>query len=349
VTAFFDTNHLDQWLVDLGKNTDPVTVSILGVFEGTGYLMIHGDGTTIHIEGLPLVTQGITVAVGFHMSVVLMGSKAVGLYLEVAAGFDAIVAFSPFAIGGRIYVSGELRLWIIGISASAELTVLVGRQVIDQGLPSEHTEDRTYVHGKVCGKVDFFFFSVEGCVELTIGDDTPIPLVAPPLVKGVSLVSRSPALVEGTAVDRAVDGVIGTAVAPGSTEPLPSVPLDAIPVILFETAPTVAPGDVVLGGEARGANGLPSNPWVKRGDSWWRYRVTQVELLGPLLPADGKTPATWWARQLVGDPQVGPALALLDWLPDATPKAVALGRELRKTVTDRWGTICTPAAASPSR
>ncbi|ROS26118.1 hypothetical protein EDF34_2447 [Cellulomonas sp. PhB150] len=342
VTAFFDVNHLDQWFVDLGTNTNPVTVNVLDVFEGTGYLMVHGDGTTIHIEGLPLVTTGITVAVGFHISVVLMGSKAVGLYLEVAAGFDAIVSFSPFAIGGRIYVSGELRLWIIGISASAELTVLVGRQVVDQGLPTEHVVDRTYVHGQVCGEVDFFFFSVKGCVELTIGDPTPLPLVPPPLVSGVSLVSRSPALVDGSAVDRAVDGVIGRAVEAGSADELPSVPLDAIPVVLFETAPGVKAGDVVLGGVARGANGLPANPWVQRGDSWFRYRVTKVELVGDLTA--GKTPATWWARALVGDPLVGPALALLSWLPTATPRAVTLGRELTTTVEERWGTICTPVA-----
>ncbi|MEN0129598.1 MAG: DUF6603 domain-containing protein [Brevundimonas sp.] len=342
VTAFFDANHLDQWFVDLGSNTNPVTVSVLDVFEGTGYLMVHGDGTTIHIEGLPLVTTGITVAVGFHIRAVLMGSKAVGLYLEVAAGFDAIVAFSPFAIGGRIYVSGELRLWIIGISASAELTVLVGRQVIDAGLPTEHTDDRTYIHGEVCGEVDLFFFTIKGCVELTIGDDTPLPLIPPPLVSGVSLVSRSPALVDGSAVDRAVDGVLGRAVEAGSADELPSVPLDAIPVVLFETAPAVAAGDVVLGGVARGANGLPANPWIRRGESWIRYRITSVELDGELT--EGSTPATWWARALVGDPQVGPALALLSWLPTATPRAVALGRELTKTVEERWGTTCTPVA-----
>ena len=38
-----------------------------------------------------------------------MGSKAIGLYLEVAAGFDAIVGFDPFFIAGKIYARGELR------------------------------------------------------------------------------------------------------------------------------------------------------------------------------------------------------------------------------------------------
>ena len=344
VTAFFDTQDLDQWFVDLGTNTEPVTVSVLDVFEGTGYLMIHGDGTTISIPELPVVTQGLTIAVGFHLRAVLMGSKAVGLYLEVAAGFDAVVSFAPFAIGGHISVSGELRLWIIGISASASLTVLVGPQRVDVGLPTERIEDRTYIHGEVCGKVDFFFFSVKGCVSLTIGDDDPAPLTPPPLVSGVSLVSRSPALVEGSAVDRAVDGVVGTAVAPGGA--LPAVPLDAVPVVLFSTAARVADGDVILGGKARGSSSLPADPWVQKGDRWWRYRISSVELLGDLTPTPpaGKTPATWWARQLVGDPQIGPALALLSWLPTPASRAVPLGEQLTTTVEHRWGTLCTPVA-----
>ena len=345
VTAFFDTQHLDQWFVDLGTNTEPVTVSILDVFEGTGYLMVHGDGTTIAIPELPVVTQGLTIAVGFHLRAVLMGSKSVGLYLEVAAGFDAIVSFSPFAIGGHIYVSGELRLWIIGISARADLTVLIGPQVVDRGLPTEHVEDRTYVHGKVCGKVSFFFFDVEGCVELTIGDDDPAPLVPPPLVAGVSLVSRSPALVEGSAVDRAVDGVLASAVEVGADGELPSVPLDVVPVVLFDVAPQVAAGNVVLGGTARGSSGLPADPWVRRGDRWWRYRVDSVELLGALQPPAGLTPATWWSRELVGDPQIGPALALLSWLPTPAARAVPLGEQLTTSVEHRWGTLCTRAAA----
>ncbi|WP_372594859.1 hypothetical protein [Actinotalea sp.] len=345
VTAFFDKNDLDSWFVDLGTNTEPVTVSVLDVFEGTGYLMVHGDGTTISIPALPLETRGLTIAVGFHLRAVLMGSKSIGLYLEVAAGFDAIVSFSPFAIGGHIYVSGELRLWIIGISARADLTVLVGPQRVDVGLPTERVEDRTYVHGKVCGKVSFFFFDVEGCVELTIGDNDPAPLTPPPLVSGVSLVSRSPALVEGSAVDRAVDGVLATAVEVGDPGEVPSVPLDVVPVVLFDVAPQLAAGNVVLGGRPLASSGLPADPWVRRGDRWWRYRVDSVVLDGALLPSDGLTPATWWSRRLADDPQIGPALALLSWMPTPTPRAVPLGEQLTRDVERRWGTLCTPAAA----
>ncbi len=339
VTAFFHLSQSQNWFIDLGTYTEPVTVSVLDVFRGTGYLMIHGDGTTIANPDLPIVTSGLAIAVGFHLQCVLMGSKAVGLYFEVAAGFDALVSFEPFAIGGKIYARGELRLWVVGISAKAELTVLVGRQ-LENGAEVE----RTYIHGEVCGKVDLFFFDIEGCIELTIGESEPSPPAAPPLVAGVTLVSRSPALVEGSATDRVVDGALADALDEESTEQLPTVPLDAVPVVMFEVPPMVAPGNIALGGEPRGSSGAGADPWVRRGDRWWRYQVTKVELDGSLQPPTGKTPATWWARNAPGQSQLGPALALLSWLPTPTPRAVPYGENLTTSVEERWGHICGPVA-----
>ncbi|GAA1569172.1 hypothetical protein GCM10009789_23280 [Kribbella sancticallisti] len=340
VTAFFHLSQAQNWFIDLGTYTDPVTVSVLDVFRGTGYLMIHGDGTTLANPKLPIATDGLAIAVGFHLQCVLMGSKAVGLYFEVAAGFDALISFEPFGLGGMIYARGELRLWIVGISARAELTVLIGKI---------GTTDTTSITGRVCGKVEFFFFSVEGCVKLQIGGGTPDPPVPPELVAGVKLVSRSPALVEGSATDRAVDGALGDAAASAGDE-VPTVPLDAVPVVLFKTPPTVMPGNVILGGEARGVSGVGTDPWVRRGDNWWRFQLTSVELLGDLQPDPpaGKTPATWWARSAPGQSQLGPALALLSWLPTPAPRAVPYGESLTTTVKERWGHICsTPARPAP--
>lgn len=342
VTAFFSLAQAQNWFIDLGTHTEPVTVTVLDVFRGTGYLMIHGDGTTLANPKLPIATSGLAIAVGFHLQCVLMGSKAVGLYFTVAAGFDALVSFEPFAIGGRIYARGELRLWVVGVSARAELTVLVGRQRQPNGTEIE----RTYIHGEVCGKVDLFFFDIEGCIELTIGATPPPAPVAPPLVAGVKLVSRSPALVEGSATDRAVDGTLADALDSASTEQLPTVPLDAVPVVLFETPPMVQPGNVVLGGVARGESGVGFDPWVRRGDRWWRYQLTKVDLVGDLQPDPpaAKTPATWWARNAPGQSQLGPALALLSWLPTPASRAVPYGESLTTSVRERWGHICRPVA-----
>ena len=338
VTAFFDANEPEEWLVELGNYTDRVTVSVLDVISGSGYLMVHGNG--VSIPGLPPIAHGLAVATGFHIQAVLMGSKAIGLYLEVAAGFDAILGLDPFFLGGKIYVSGELRLFIVSVGASAELTVLVGKR-IENGVEVE----TPYVHGKVCGHVDLFFFEIEGCLELTIGaepDKTPVPR---DLVAGVTLISRSPAKVEGSGVDRSVDGKIADArdTASTGTEPVPAVPLDAIPVVLFRTAPT-GDGPIVMGAAAFGQSGVGANPWTRIGDRWWKYELLGVTLTGPLQPAAGKTPATWWSSAPPSDPADGPALALLDWLPTPHPAAVPYGEALTTQVDHRWGTVCDPPA-----
>jgi large repetitive protein len=331
VTAFFDTNHPENWLVDLGTYDERVTVEVLDVITGSGYLMVHGNG--LSIPGLPPATGGMAVGVGFHISCILMGSRSAGLYLEVAAGFDAILGLDPFFLAGKIYARGELRLFIVSIGVSAELDVIVGR--VSQGSP-----DVTYLHGEVCGKVNFFFFSVEGCVSLTIGSPPSPPATPPPLVAGVSLVSRSPALLEGTATDRAVDGKLGDAPEDGSSGARPSVPLDAVPVVLFSSAPVLSGS--VLGGAPVGTSGAPAGGWVRLGDRWWTYDLVDVKLVGALT--SGSTPSAWWAPPTPADPARSPALALLSWLPTPFSRAVPYGEALTESVSGSWGTVCSDAA-----
>ncbi|MEO5745971.1 MAG: hypothetical protein ABIQ53_15465, partial [Terracoccus sp.] len=49
VTAFFDTNEVTDWFVELGTYQDRVTVEVLDVISGSGYLMIHGNGVSIPV------------------------------------------------------------------------------------------------------------------------------------------------------------------------------------------------------------------------------------------------------------------------------------------------------------
>ncbi|WP_347754332.1 hypothetical protein [Agrococcus sp. ProA11] len=342
VTAFFptkgDTRH---WFIDLGSFDDPITVAVLDAFEGTGYLMIHGAGLT-H-PNLGVTTTGLTVTAGFHLRAVLMGSKSIGLYLEATAGFDVLLAFEPVFLAGRIYVTGELRLFIISIGASAELQIRVGQE--DPAQPDQ----TTFVFGEVCGKVDFFFFSVKGCVSLEIGHQPTLP-PAPDLVLGVSLVGRGPALIEGDGAERIIDGKLGVAVAgDGSAVPVADrlqVPIDAIPVIAFSATPDLEPGGTVLGTAPVGPSSAGfTGGWVKRGDLWVRYRVTSVTLLegSTTFDPDGQqTPSAWWA-QSPPDPSLVDSLALLSWIPNATPHALPYGETLVEGLTREWD-VCTPAA-----
>lgn len=348
VTAFFPLEGAtNTWFIDLGSFDDPVRVSILGVFEGTGYLMIHGAG--IDHPTLGVQTHGLTIATGFHLRQVLMGSTDIGLYLLATAGFDALMAFEPMFLAGRIYVSGELRLFIVSIGASAELQVRVGQENPD--VPAQ----QPYVFGEVCGKVDFFFFSVKGCVSLKIGDPPQMP-PAPNLVAGVTLVGRGPLLIEGDGAERIVDGQLGVAVEGDASGVAAAdrviVPIDAIPVVAFTATPDLAPGGTVLGEQPTGPSGAGfTGGWVKRGDLWARYRIASITLLEGTPELDGmaefdpgddeEVPSTWWTRHPI-DAALPDSLALLSWTPDPTPHALPYGETRAEGIHREWD-VCTPA------
>ncbi len=354
VEAFYDTDDPELWHIYVGKYADPVRARVLFVFTGTAYLMLVGEGT-----GNPdLPTNlpkpaGFAIATGLHVSM-LWGSRPARLYAELAAGFDAILGFSPILVAGKIYARGELRLFIVSLSARADLDVRLGE------LPG--TDDNGYrVHGEVCGSVDFFFFEIEGCVELTLEDDAPPPISIPTLVSGLSLISRSPALVHGSGSDQPIDAALAEAIegasAPnwgtltGDARRAAEVPIDAIPVVMCTAPPFDGPHpadtgrpDVTFRGDALG--GASGGREVQRSDDHLTYDLESVELVGPVTA--GNMPATWWTLRPPTEANESAQLALLSWVPNPTPKALQSSETLEETVKDRWGTVCW-TAAPPTR
>ncbi|MBA3310465.1 MAG: hypothetical protein H0U28_10515, partial [Nocardioidaceae bacterium] len=190
--AGFFLEPADHWFLDVGTIANPATAKVLEVFDATAYLEVRGDG----IPDFPLVAGGLhgfSLATGFALSL-LWGNTDVGLYVRATAGFDAGVGFTPFRFAGRVFLDGKLRLFIVSLSVHAQLD-----------LDSDGTDTR--IEGEVCGKVSFFFFSVKGCVHFALGDVPGAP--HPPLpIRDLTLQSRSPALVEGTATDHGVDTIL---------------------------------------------------------------------------------------------------------------------------------------------
>jgi len=331
VEAFFDFNDTSDWHLYLGEYSNQVQASVFGVFDASGYLMLSGSGIPAH-DNLPAVT-GFSIATGLHVSY----KWGIGpLYAQLAAGFDAVLGFSPFRLAGIMSVRGTLHLFIVDISVWAELDVNVG----DDGQGGHVAQ----ISGQVCGEVDFLFFSVSACVSLSLGSDAvPVP-DPPPLVASLKLISRSPALVVGTGVDKPIDSGLADAVEADSGGPppnLPVVPIDILPALMLAMPPLQDPA-LTFGGQAIGGTpGAPADGWVQRGDVWYQYTLTAVSLTGPVTA--GATPATWWNTK-AGDLALEAQLALLSWVPDPTPKAVGSSVYLDETTTEKWGTVCDPAA-----
>ncbi|MDQ4082592.1 MAG: hypothetical protein M3123_06850, partial [Actinomycetota bacterium] len=339
IEAAFDYDVPSNWHVDLGRFDDPVSVEIFWSFRGSGYVMIHGNGITI--PGLPaLPSTGFAIAVGLRVTFI-WGSEAIGLYLRVGAGFDAVLSFSPVGLTGQISLEGELRLFVVSVGANARLDVLSAPREGDL-VPA------TWIHGRVCGEVDFWLFSVSGCVDFELGSEFTPAVPPAPLVADVLLVSRAPAHVEGSATAGPVDGVLARAKEDGTGDPAPEpVPLDALPVVVLDTAATPGPGFAVThtGGPAFTVENAPvtrHRPWVRRGERWWRYEVLSVTLDGELT--EGPRPATWWTLRGSPEPAAGGALALLSWVPEPTPRAIVYGEQLEESVRETWGGSCDPVA-----
>lgn len=324
--------NADEFEVDLGRIRDPVTVKYLFLFRGSGYLMIHGSC----IPDFPLgALHGFSVAVGAHAEII-WGYEDIGLYLKVAAGLDVGVSFKPFLLLGRMRLSGELHVFIAGLEVSAEAQVTVVQKP-DNPLGFDY-----FVKAEVCGEIDLWIDSIEGCVTIELGDEPALP-PAPPLVRAVSLHSRTPAHLAGSGADRDIDGSLGEAARePGAATLV--VPIDAIPVIQFEMAPRVdqvSADQWPFGEPPVNRPPLPASGWTRRGERFYRYTLRSVRLEGPV--GEGEKPSVWWSRhaQPAGDDN-DVQLALLNWTPHPAPQAALHTIHHERDVERRWGTVCLP-------
>jgi large repetitive protein len=359
-------SHANEWHIYLGARSDygpSIEVDVLGIVTGTGYLMFRGNGIQAFDNGhgaLPAI-KGFGIGLGVAASFT-WGDVDAGLYLRLGGGMDAVLGFDPFILAGNIWVAGELRLWIISIGADALLEVVVAEQGALPPAPdgTPRADLSLYVHGKACGHVDFFFFSVSGCVEITISGPK-MPAAIPTLVEKVSLQSRSPALAQGSGVDKGIDVSLGTA-GEGSSYPgdanTPVVPIDAFPVISMLVPPS-PDGSVTIGGlevPLTAAPGVDPSGYAERSGDHYRYRITAMRLervkgngqVDPvtLLGGTGTTnaPASWWSVNSATDANATAQLALLTWQATPATKAIEYTDRLVEDITRRWGDVCTPAA-----
>ena len=336
IELFFDLQNLANWHLFVGTFSAPATAMVLGIVKGTGYQMISGsDIANWPGYGTTRTLNGIAFAVGIGASVVF-GDEGIGLYLKVSARADIAVTFSPrLHLVGRVQLDGELRLFIISIGAHGKLDV--------------EATDPTHLEGEICGHVDFFFFSVEGCVKVSIGDVPPLP-PAPELVANVWLQSHAPIITAGQGGDRPIDASLGDA-ARDTTGTLPVVPIDAVPVVQFMVRPVVGSGMTTFTQPLVTAPGLPPGGWVDLSkDRKVSYTLTGLRLQGAPLIGAGTPPAAWRPEPaptpVTGTTRVD--LALLSNVPLMGARALERSLDLDAIVDGVFGQACDPVAPPAS-
>lgn len=331
VEIYTKLDDFTQWHLYIGTFSAPASAMIFNIVRGFGYVMISGP----NIDNWPgydklRTLPGIAMAAGVGASIVF-GDEGLGLFLKVCARADVAISFSPrlFLIG-LAQLDGELRLFVVSVGAHGRLEV-------------EAPDPNTHLHGEICGHVDLFFFKVEGCVTVDIGQ-TPPPPPPPALVRNVWLQSHAPVITAGQGGDRPIDASLGDAVAPGETAPV--VPIDAVPVIQFQTAPTVG-ALTTFTAPIGTAPGTRPGGWVSIGGSRRvTYALTALRLTGGPLPGPGVPPAAWRPDPTV-DPMSGRTnidLALLSNVPMMGARALERSADLTGIVEATWGGVCTPVA-----
>ena len=374
IDIFFSLLDPNNWHLYIGTINQPISALILNIVRGTGYFMVAGNGIPEFTlsNGEPRPLPGLAVAVGIGASIVF-GDEDIGLYLRVAARADMGVSFLPekMFIVGSIQLSGELRIFIVSVGADGNLIV-------------EASETNAYIYGSICGHVDFFFFSVEGCVEVSIGtQDTSFP--APDLIKKVYLQSFAPVIASGQGGDRPIDGSLGDAhtvlerredgtrrvltqkgeielgasgtSATGDHSKIITVPIDTVIVAQFGVIPLINQGpSTTFFTSSPGTPPSTPNGWVSLGnDRYVRYMLREISL-SPTLPAAGGTPPAVWRREIFPTPPEAPSnppaqsadtqinLALMSRVPVSAARALERSMDLNRQVEGRWSRVCTPVA-----
>jgi large repetitive protein len=332
VEMFANFKNADDWHLYIGTFGSPASAMVLNIVRGFGYVMIAGkDIDNWPGYGETRTLRGIAMATGFGGGIVF-GDESVGLFVKVILRADIAVTFSPsLHLVGRAQLDGELRLFVVSIGA--------------HGLFDVEAPDPTHVKGEICGHVDLFFFSVEGCVKVETG--SPPPALAPPhIVRNVWLQSHAPVITAGQGGDRPIDASLGDALAVGAAGTPPVVPIDAVPVIQFSVTPTVDPALTTFTKPLVTAPGLPPGGFVDVGAGpKVSYALVGLRLDGP-APAPG-TPVATWRPDTATTPTGGKTnidLALMSNVPLMGARALERSAEMDAVIDGIWGRVCDPIA-----
>ena len=290
ISAYFPLAGGDAWYIRIGTDNDatrpgsPVTITLLpGLLDvrAWAFVMIeerqlhHLGGTIVPLDlAQPLDFDGFSIGTGAGFD---LKYSAGPFKLEISAFLLVGIGTKPLLFAGAAGIKGELDLVIISVGVD--------------GLIHFHiSPGYSFVEGHFCGHVDFFFFTVSGCVDIRIGDDPPNDIPAPDSpIAGMDLCDHL-AAVKGKAARVDADDV-------------PTVWPDTIAVLRFAHYIEDA-----LGAGADFDRKLPSpaalSPWCGTTELKYAFRLSTVELwqltgndpnnAGDWTQVHGPFDSAWW-------------------------------------------------------
>ncbi len=335
----------------MGRTGEPITLTLLPStinLQAFSYLMIEQDGLH-NLGGNPAFSfDGFSVGFGAGAGLEWKaGPIKLSASILLLAGFGT----DPVFIKAGIFVKGELDLVVISISARGEIVLT-------------YLNDNISLDGEFCGKVDLFFFSIEGCVKFRIGAP---PALIPP--------APEPPVVSVVLTDRG-NRIMGEALAGGSVlRGLPIFQMTEVNGIMqntgadpkdnhtvwADTSPVINfrhyIKDAIPDGQQFNPAGQPSGEhWFGSNRLKYTYRLDGVRLIrvSDGKPIEGTNPLkSVWETSPARQPGSGgpqqpsgievQSLRLLDWQPWgwALPMADG-GVSASGDPADTIGNLCQP-------
>ncbi|WP_289019756.1 hypothetical protein [Desulfobacter postgatei] len=310
-----------------GRFGEPITLKLLpGTLDAQAwaYLMIEQNGLPYLGGDERFSFEGFSIGFGAGWGIDWSAGP-----IKLSASAKVLVGFGtkPLLIKGGVFVAGELDLVVVSISARGELILT-------------YFNDNVFLEGEFCGEVDLFFFSIKGCVGVSIGsenDSSNIPPPEPP-VTGISLTDRRDRIMgEATTNGSGIQAQPIFAISDdGETGSNSGVSVSDNNTVWADTAPVLHFSHYVKNQmPATGqfdATATPTQPiWFGSNRLKYTYRLDNVTLRrkggGALVSSDsGQLQAAWMTTPYrqpdssgednpTPSEHEGPNLKLLDWNP----------------------------------
>ena len=309
-----------------GRHGEPITLKLLPDtlnVKAWAYLMIEQGGLPALGGDERFSFDGFSVGFGAGWGINWSAGP-----IKLSASAKVLVGFGtkPLLIKGGVFVAGELDLVVLSISARGELILTY--------LDPPNSGPKLRLDGKFCGEVDLFFFSIKGCVGVSIGDNINHlePPAPEPPIASVSLTDRRDRVM-GSATTGAIaarplfdldDEGINQGATPSENH---TVWADTTPVLHFShyVANGLDPAEQFF------SLATPSQPiWFGSNRLKYTYKINGLTLKrhrdGALVEGRSKLLSTWMSAPYrqpdsSGDnnplpsEHEGPNLKLLDWNP----------------------------------